>query len=836
MNPTTAAPLELLKTVLANLRDPAQLNDHPWARSIAGPRETSPGARLVELVGQVFPKMLPASAPRAGKRLDTRWGAFGILAAQYFAPLTYGTPTPGSQREAWASLDHSIYLFVFGRVDGLSPDKLACYRFAANESEPAPNSTLSDWHRKGLEQLVGLVTLELEHMAARKKPRAKFRRIMIGSLAIFATMLLLLTAGLSWKAWGLYQHALALKQQAQDLAGYLHPVPDLTQIPEFASKLHALRSGLDAWQNEAAPLLWLTPYFGQLPRLPGEISQAADLLSLAQNLVSAADEGLTAVLPALRTTFNNDQSLDVMGLVTSLQDTSPELLNAQLALTQAQAARARLDLGRLTPGLRQLITSQVDPLFETVTGTLPVSDALALIRIAPRLLGIGKAGPQTYLVLIQNEDELRPTGGFLTAAGSVVIMNGKLIGLNIESADLVDDPLKPYPLPPWQFQTYMNIGMLMFRDANWFTNYPTTVSWAEYLYSYTRAVSAAGVIAIDSHLVVRLLKTLGPIQVEGVSYPITSENVMQYMRSAKEYAPADFSGQWDRKQYIGRLARALIEKILQLRGREWSSLMPIVLELLNEKHLLLQFDDEQATRLVARHNWDGAVNIPANSDFNMLVDANLSYNKATVSMETSLDYTIDLTNLNRPTGLLVVRQINHSTREVPCLPRYSARFAPGHTSSPYVMDECYWSYLRLYLPAGTKLLRSTPHALPAESTMLGEDIPARTDDLGSEEIHNAQVFGTMTLTPTRTSRATEFEFLLPADVLRQAKQNNLWAYHLKLQKQPGTLARSMSINLRLPAGATLVNTSLPLTNQHGTWTAQLELRNDLQIEVSFRIK
>jgi hypothetical protein len=41
--------------------------------------------------------------------------------------------------------------------------------------------------------------------------------------------------------------------------------------------------------------------------------------------------------------------------------------------------------------------------------------------LAPRLLGAMGKGPQTYLIMIQNEDELRPTGGFLSAVGLSVL-------------------------------------------------------------------------------------------------------------------------------------------------------------------------------------------------------------------------------------------------------------------------------------------------------------------------------------------------------------------------------------------------------------------------------
>lgn len=88
--------------------------------------------------------------PKRGKRLDTRWGEFGLLAAYYFAPLVFGTQKPTSLREAWQSIDRAILLFVFGNEDVSDADR-ARYRLVGGESGIASDSTISDWHRKGLE-------------------------------------------------------------------------------------------------------------------------------------------------------------------------------------------------------------------------------------------------------------------------------------------------------------------------------------------------------------------------------------------------------------------------------------------------------------------------------------------------------------------------------------------------------------------------------------------------------------------------------------------------------------------------------------------------------------
>ena len=387
----------------------------------------------------------------------------------------------------------------------------------------------------------------------------------------------------------------------------------------------------------------------------------------------------------------------------------------------------------------------------------------------------------------------------------------------------------------------MNIEMFLFRDSNWFTDFPTTASWAEYFYSYSRASSADGIIAIDMHVIVRLLEVLGPIQVGNVSYPITSQNVLDYARSATKSPRTGATEKWDRKQFISDLAKPLLEKVLKRGGQTWTKLMPVVIELLDEKHILLQMDDEEATAFLEHRNWDGSVRIPDGSDFLMAVDTNMGYNKTNAVMESSFDYNVNLTTLASPSGTLSVRETNHSMANIPCEPFSTAKFlirpaSPGEIPEPYYnMDDCHWGYLRVYTSDGTRLLHSNPREIPAESTMLGEAIPARTDDLGSEDIPGAQVFGMMVLTPTRQSTTTEFEYTLPSGIVTKDSENNSWTYRLKVQKQPGTLAQAFTLTLRLPNGGKIENATVPFAENDGVWTAQLDLRHDLTIQVRFRM-
>jgi hypothetical protein len=317
--------------------------------------------------------------------------------------------------------------------------------------------------------------------------------------------------------------------------------------------------------------------------------------------------------------------------------------------------------------------------------------------------------------------------------------------------------------------------------------------------------------------------------------------VLEYMRSAEETRPQGVTGKWDRKQFISKLAKPLLEKILGARGQTWTKLMPVLIEFLDEKHILLQFDNEEAAAFLERRNWGGAVRIPRNSDYLMAVDTNMGYNKSNAVMEMSFDYNVNLTTPGSPNSFLQVQQTNHSMVNVQCEPFFTDRFLipptlPGEIPDPvYNINECHWGYLRIYTPEGTKLLQANPREIPAESTMLGEMIPARTDDLGSEDIPGAQVFGMMVITPTRQSTTTEFTYTLPANVVTKENENNSWTYRLKVQKQPGLIAQPFTLTLRPPSNTKIEYATIPFIENDDVWTAQLDLRHDLMIEVRFSV-
>ncbi len=833
--------VEDLKYILENSLHPERLDSHPWTSSPIMQEveaEKRPGRRLVLAISRLFAQMMPSTPARRGKRLDSRWAEFGILAALYFAPIEFGTPAPASLRDAWGRIDQCILYFVYGKKqDRLSRSEIDAYKLVGNEPEVASVSTLSDWHRKGLQHLADLIQARENYLArstsqgisasvparARKGSRSRATRAWRPVIAFLVVLLLgcLVLGGL--KARQIYQLALAVRQDAETLQSLIAKDSfKLERAREAGYALSVLRQDFNVFKSEVEPYLWIGSWLDWIPDHGGDLASSQDLMILADSLLATADSSYRAALPVVEE--NDRAGLDLPRLTQELLQVQPQLIEAKQTLAVAVAARSRIDPAALSPEVRELILNDVDRLLPLLEDGLDVGLEL------PRILGATDEGPKTYLLLVQNEDELRPTGGFITAVGILLLQDGKISNLQFSNSNTPDDWTKPYPTAPWQLREYMNSPVLIFRDANWFADYPTAALYAEYLYSYSNNHSVDGVIAFDQQMLVEVLGVTGPIRVEGVDYPIDAGNVISYMRAAKTPTPEEAaSPEWNNKAFINKITGALLEKMFS-GEMELEQLVTLFLEVLNQHHVLLQVDNPIVTSILRQYHWDGGIR-PSGGDFLMVVDTNVGFNKTNAVVQSSQVYEVDLTKTASPRSSLTVTRQNNAVAVTSCK-HWGKLRVEGERNYP--IQDCYWNYLRVFTAEGTFLLDDTPQSIPAEWMILGKSPPVQTDML-EEEIEGVQGFGTMQVVPASDSLTTRFEFLLPPDVIQAGPETGQWSYRLRVQKQPGTLAVPITIRIHLPANASLLQAPSGAVVEGNSILLQTDLRVDLQIEVSYQL-
>jgi hypothetical protein len=214
----------------------------------------------------------------------------------------------------------------------------------------------------------------------------------------------------------------------------------------------------------------------------------------------------------------------------------------------------------------------------------------------------------------------------------------------------------------------------------------------------------------------------------------------------------------------------------------------------------------------------------------MAVDANIGFNKTHAVIDNSLVYEVDLSDLNHPLGSLDVSYNNHAQGEYPC---YQNQYSVGLAQEAYNINDCYWTYLRIYSPMGADLIAATPRSVPVGRTLRGEPVPARTDRLGNEDIPGVEVFGTLVVVPMGETLSTDFQLSLPVSVVQKDPQTQVWTYRLTVQKQPGTVAVPLTLRLLLPQGMQVTSASHVLHAEQDKWTLNTDLRTDLEFEIVF---
>lgn len=861
MKPSSAHMNEL-KSILDNIRVPERLNEHPWTKSLvvleqAGSgndpsSQKTAGYQLITALGVLFRKMMPSTPPRRGKRLDTRWCEFGLLAAEYFAPFLYGSIYPTSLRDAGGRIDQAIPLFVFGKPGYDLPEgEVSRYRLFDDHTPSAPISTLSDWHAKGLQRLADLLVTREEYLSQKlhqsspilevpsvefsrneakkndaasasptaRRPQSKLSKLFTG-LALAILLAAILLAGL--KAFQIYREAKIVRNDLGQIQSLLSGSPKISSIEQAGPLLSTSGRDWTRLKSDVQPVLWMGKWLAWVPLYGGDLAQAEPLMDMATSLIGCADETSLGISPLVQEVQAQGQTPKMPEIVKLLVAAQPHFSNANATLNEAIRARNQLDVGRLSPGIRSLLIDKIDP-------NLPfLKDGLVFALTLPKLMGASASGPQTYLILFQNEDELRATGGFITAVGTVVVNDGDVLSYLVEDSTALDDLTKPYPPAPWQLDSYMAAQILLLRDSNWSPDFPTSAAMAEYLYAYTRYHSVDGIIAIDQHAVQMLLSILGPINLPGVSYPITSANVIEYMREAKYGFGNILFDPNQRKDFISQLGEAILMRLGSGPNLSLETASKVLVEALDERHILVESYDPGMASVLADRGWDGAVR-PGAGDFLMVVDSNVGFTKGNAVVKSEFSYNVDLSNPAAPTASLSIVQTNNVPENNPCEP-----LAAGPMTNTYeeFVNRCYWDYLRVYKPAGTQLLNATPHAVPAESMIRGESVPAQVDTL-DEAITGVQGYGTLLLIPTNDSLETDFRFLLPSAVVSTGSDPNTRTYALRVQKQPGTQAIPIHICVRLPVGSGLIYAPAGGNITAGLWCLASNLLTDVNIQLKF---
>ncbi len=668
--------------------------------------------------------------------------------------------------------------------------------------------------------------------ATQKRPRTFWRWFLILDLA-----LLLIGGGAkvarAWRWQRVLQNDITeLRALFEDVSG----TPGTPTATDWtpAELLTLIHNDLRGFQDEFAFLLKLAPRLRWVPRYGADLAAAPILLTLALELTESAAQIAQALEPLLAppdaappTTLETAVSL--------LREAQPHLMAAAHTLERAQRMRAELD--QTTAGTATTIQTALSPRLARLVAELDrylplLQQGVHGALLLPELFGDSEI--RTYLLLVQNEDELRPAGGFLTGVARIAVREGRIEQMIFENSAEVTDFKRPYPDPPRPLEDIMGLDLWVFHDSNWSPDFPTSAQQALAFYQQRYEVPIDGILAADQEAFRRIIQALQPLTVPSYPEPITESNILAALRQSRDMPlEADPQAAWERrhKVFLEDLLTASIDKVQQRPETvDFVRLGMAVMTAFEERHMFATIlHDDDLAALLATSRWDGALYAGA-GDYLMVVDANLGYSKVNPYIAGSLGYAVDLRDPQQPQANLTLSyQHNGPRTNEPC---YHYHKPPMFTYDQ-LMQQCYWDYVRVYVPRGTRPLRASPNPIPGELLVTGIGRSGEAEILAPEA--GKSVFATFFVLPPGQRAETRMLYQLPPDVIEQTEDS--LHYRLYIQKQGGKLSVPVQLSLYLPPGSTVIRSSVPYARaannpEHILYNLNLQTDFQLSIEIA----
>jgi hypothetical protein len=233
----------------------------------------------------------------------------------------------------------------------------------------------------------------------------------------------------------------------------------------------------------------------------------------ASEVATSADDVVRLGAVPLVSVF---QSLDWRALTPSkeginlgpLTAAEPKIVNAAHAVRHSSERLKRIDSSALFPQVAGPLAQAREQL-DSLRGDLDAAADVA--SVAPAMMGTSVT--RNYLLLIQNNAEIRATGGIPGALAVLTLDNGKMSLAGQSSAGDVGVMSPILPVDAEQQQIYSaRLGKYM-QDVNLTPDFPATASTAQAMWERTTGLRVDGVISMDPVALGYVLDATGPVRI-----------------------------------------------------------------------------------------------------------------------------------------------------------------------------------------------------------------------------------------------------------------------------------------------------------------------------------
>ena len=555
--------------------------------------------------------------------------------------------------------------------------------------------------------------------------------------------------------------------------------------------------------------------------IPG-LSQVASGKLVLEAGAHFADAGapialLVEQLISSREAYASGEKVSLISLFHQAKD---PLVTARLSLEEATAKLALVNISD--------IPEDKQSKFLTVRETLPIlTDILRGFEKNDTLIEelLGGNGPRTYLFLLQNNHELRATGGFIGSYALIDVNQGVIRRFFVDGIFNPDGQLKENIVPPKPIQK-ISAGWSL-HDSNWSPDFPTAAEKAIFFYEKTGGPTVDGVITLTPTVMQKLLAVIGPIELPQYGVTVDADNFIPVIQ---EQVEVKYDKELNEpKKILVDLSRELISRVFALQDRATSRrIAEALMAGLNEKHVLMYMRHEPTQHLIDEVGWSGRV-LPTGKDYLSVIHSNINGYKTDGVIDETIRHRAEIATDGSIIDTVTITRTHRG----------------GDT--PYD----WWNrvnadYLRVYVPKGSELLSTsgTTREFPPEpldydrlgfrrdADVVEAEARERIDEKSgvriSEDVGKT-VFGAWVYVSPKESVTVEYRYRLPFSIdMTALATGDPQSYSVLYQKQSGSPGSTLLSSLSFPEDVPLIWQTEPNLVPYGReWRRETTLTTDV---------
>ncbi len=410
---------------------------------------------------------------------------------------------------------------------------------------------------------------------------------------------------------------------------------------------------------------WLLDASSFVPVVGKSLSISRSMLTVAGNISEAA----TILNSQLQTGENPTEYLQV--------------INEQINQTIPYLEKANNDLKDMDPAF---LPENLRDYFFRLKLYLPalIEDLEHLNEIFAFLSDyLGNDTEKRYLVLFQNNNELRPTGGFIGSFAIFDVYQGKVVNLERPKGGMDDlEGAQKVKLKAPKALSLINPHFNIW-DANWWPDFPTSAKKITDLYTDNGGSSVDGVIAINAHVLQELLRALGPIEMEEYNITITADNIFDVLQEEVELNYNKEAN--EPKAIIADLVPKVLDKLLTV-GDYQKDVIKVMADMLSSKDIQLYSSNLETQQKLVDFSWAGKM-LDNDKDFLYVVNTNIAGGKTDNDIKQTIDHQAVVQENGEIINNLRITRVN-----------------TGEENPFAGMEGGNVSYIRVYVPMGSEFI------------------------------------------------------------------------------------------------------------------------------------